>query len=721
MVRGECREGNCNWFDKSRAVMFLHSGASLHGHEYSNRSPLPSSSSSSPPPFHAPVQRRNPLLRSALAASTPPSTRTRKRVSIGTTVPFSETALTGPRSPSLSPVSTSPSAAARSETRPLSDNITHARLSAIPSPDLVVRFKDPEYDYFDQPVTLSKLSQAMSEDEDEGSVVDVSDSDASRPASSAGRGPKRRRASRKSTTFLFAQPPPKPRYKERLIHIRPKLFLQMQQLSLDGRPRPVIDVYPTSAFAKTIVAPFLKRFPLISRIKAELSVQDIMLVRAEDYGAHSSELDSEGDDYNIKSRDLVAVLSPLRSEDKAEIVLADGTVWVASPRLNGSYDFISVDESGKTVTARWVRRQVVTTRPSSTSPSSPVSLSPGMYSTPSVDYKYTFSIIDPYSRRHPIMATLTTSSLDILDSYVTVSQSSNRYPPTSSHYNSTGEEDVQNERTSRPVEDWQRDFISVSAIWVALRHGWAPNGRPTSLISPAILCSASSKREPNPLRSPGNGANQDASPRLSAQEARARRRQTLPVSRSREPPTPGLLPKRATSTGAAFVEKRRAMIRANSDYSSGRESEGFRKASCKHALGGDWESRLRARQESELADSSKAGATTLSHPSPQEGSAATSTLAPTPSSATEPVRYPYVSPLRTGPEPISDPRFFRGPAGPAAPPDSPPDAAATANEQSTNAASSSSPSGEPDRGGSKGRHHGWRSVAGWFRKLGPSR
>lgn len=584
--------------------MFLHSGASLHGHEYSNRSSSSSSSFSPLPPSNAAPQRRNHLLRSALAA-TP---RNRNRASIGSTVPFSEAALAQLPSPPSPPAPATPSTAGRTRARPVSDYIPRVRTGTVaPSSEPVVRFKEPEHDYFHVPATPSTLSDAMSEDE--GSVVEVSDSDVNQSVSSAGRGPRRRRAPRKSTTYLLAQPAPKLRHKQRLMHIRPKLFLQMQHLSADGRPKPVVDVYPSSAFAKTLVAPLLKRFPLISRTKSELSVQDVMLVRAEDYSAQGSELDSDGDDdhSNIKSRDLVAVLSPLRNEDKAEIVLTDGTVWVATPRYNGSYDFHSVNACGKTITARWVRKQVVTnTRSLPTSPTLSIPPSSKTSSTSSVDYKYTFSIIDPNSRRHPIMATLTNSSLDILDSYVTVSQSSNRYPPTS--------EDVRTERTSQPVEEWQKCFISVSAIWVALRQGWAPNCRPTDIISPTVLNSAPSKRD-----SWSSAATHDpASPKSSMQETRTRR-QFLPLARPHQElstptstPTSAstleALPRRATSTGAAFMAKRRAMTRANSDYtttttttssttSSGRDSGSFCKVGARRAFSGDWESKWRAQQQ----------------------------------------------------------------------------------------------------------------------------
>ena len=550
--------------------MFLHSGASLHGHEYSRRTPQLYSASTAP---IATTQGRKPLLRSALAPSSPP--KRRKRVSIGPTVPYSETT----PDQSLSP---SPSSPTRSRARPVSEYIPRAAPDLTSSLVPVVRFKVPEHDDFD---LRSKSSEGMSSYE--GSVADLSDSETETDHAvplAVSRSPRTKRASRKSTIFHLAQPAPKLRHKQRLLPTRPKLFLQMQRLSPDGRPRPAIDVYPSSAFAKTIVAPLLKRFPLVSRIKCELSIQDVLLVRSEDYSTRAS--DSESDSHeedSIKSRDLVAVLSPLRTEDKAEIVLADGTVWVATPRRNGSYDFASVDANGNTITARWVRRPVISNRVSL--PPTPTSIVPpsprASYTPSSPDHKFTFSIIDPNHRRHPVMATLTSSSLEILDSYAMVSQSTSRRPPISPHPTTPP-----TEKAPQLVEEWQRNFISVSAIWVALRHGWAPNVKPSDLISPTALHSTPSKRDSN-----SHASQLDVLPKS-------------PVKETFRALEPAILPKRATSTGAAYVHKRKAIVRTNTDIGTEADStaeKGNCKATARRAFSGDWGLKWRSHQESSLA------------------------------------------------------------------------------------------------------------------------
>ncbi|KAI8964505.1 hypothetical protein F5Y11DRAFT_87573 [Daldinia sp. FL1419] len=484
--------------------MFLHSGASLHGHEYSNRP--------TPQPSHG----RNPLLRSAFASPIKRSSSYH---------------------PSTSPSLDEPTSPIIRRPRPLSEYIPRV-------PEATVRFQEPRCD--------STTTRPDTMSEDEGSIA--SDSDASRVSSSARRT--RRKAMRKSTTFLLAHPPPRLGSKQRLIHIRPKLLLQMQQLAANRRPKPAIDVFPSFAVAGPLIVPLLKRFPLIARIKRELGVRDIMLVKSEDYDAHASGLDSDGDDNDLRSRELLAILSPTLTEDKAEIVLADGTVWTATPRFNGagtcSYEFVNVGPNGNITTARWVRKQMAT----KSLPATPTS--PGFTPTiPTPDCKFTFSIIDPNCRRHPIMATLTNSSLDILDSYTTVSQSANRYPPTSPVLSTPtpatkGEHGP--ERTTQRVEDWQKTFITISAVWVILRHGWSPNWKPTdfgilSPTSPTTPISTSAT-----ARNRSVSVNLEMTTKSNAPTTNSRRK--LPGAlRVGDQLVPNVVPRRATSTGTGFSRK----------------------------------------------------------------------------------------------------------------------------------------------------------------------
>jgi hypothetical protein len=129
--------------------------------------------------------------------------------------------------------------------------------------------------------------------------------------------------------------------------------------------------------------------------------------------------------------------------------LSDGTVWVATPLPNGSFEFVTIDENHVTTKARWVKR------------SGPRNGGGLVGSTnTNQEFKYTFSIIDPNTRRHPIVASITQTTLDIPDHYTSVSSSAGKHPPTAplrrfpdDTENHPSEEEIPSERTTYAVEE----------------------------------------------------------------------------------------------------------------------------------------------------------------------------------------------------------------------------------------------------------------------------
>lgn len=279
---------------------------------------------------------------------------------------------------------------------------------------------------------------------------------------------------RTSTTFHLAHPAPTLTQKQRLIHIRPRLLLQLQRLSHDSRPEPAIDVLPSA-----VVIPRLSRkFPRMFRGKSVLGMNDVLLVHSEEYDSPDDAASeaADSDEEGLANRDMIAVVCQMPkdaggSQGKAEIVLRDGSVWVATPQANGLYEFVTVDANGNKTTARWVRRS---TRRNSVDFSCPA---PASTSTP---FKYTFSIIDPNSRRHPIMGTLTQNTLEIPDFYTSVSSSVKKHPPTShirpmfADHDSMDDEPAP-ERATHAVQEDVKRLIQVTGIWVALREGLSPH------------------------------------------------------------------------------------------------------------------------------------------------------------------------------------------------------------------------------------------------------
>ncbi|KAI0433777.1 hypothetical protein F5Y09DRAFT_328793 [Xylaria sp. FL1042] len=496
--------------------MFLHSGASLHGHEFSKRAT---------PAVANTVNLRNPLLRSALS---PPVNRA------STLPPGAPPSRNNNAVADLQRSTTYPESAAHI---PNNASVTSA-----------------------EPMNDPRISPSETMSGDETSLI--SDTDVS-AASSARR--KRRSTVQQSTTYVLAHPPPKLRTKQRIIHMRPNLVLQIQQVTPGLRPRPTIDVYPSFAGARSIMAPLLKSVSGIAGIKRELSGQDIMLVRSEDYASQVSGSESDCDEDSIMARDLLAVLSPSKTEDKAEIIMAEGMVWAATTRSSGnsfSYEFTSAGPMGRTITARWVRKQIVT----NSLPSTPTS--PGQTPTKPQfsETKFTFSFLDPGCRRHPVLATLSSTSLNIPETYTTVPQSTDRSPPNSQSISpdSPSQGDGgQTERRIRQLEPWQKSFISVSAVWVALRHSWAPDFRPEDFMP--LRTSTTFQMEGSlHNRRRSLSASADSSPTSPSSEATGRRKYSIGM-RQHVLRSTNDLPRRATSTGAAFIQKRRAMVRENDD------------------------------------------------------------------------------------------------------------------------------------------------------------
>ncbi|KAH6723961.1 hypothetical protein BKA61DRAFT_463022 [Leptodontidium sp. MPI-SDFR-AT-0119] len=393
--------------------MLIHSGSGYHAHEFSRdaSSPRTRLRSSSLP-------RRSPLARSAFSAPL--------------------------LAPQTSTINENISPILRRPLRPLSENIT-------PSKEPVVRFQEFEED------TMSEDAKSMANSE--GSIT------------TAGGGRRRRRSVRTSTTFQLAHPAPTLTQKQRLLQIRPKLLLQLQQLSSDARPRPFLDVLPS-----TVVVPRLyKKFPRMFRGKGELGCNDVMVVKSEEYETtvESNVEGSDSDEDGLANRDLVAVICQMPkdsggSQGKAEMVLSDGSVWVASPLPNGLFEFITTDEHGIQTTARWVRRS--NRRQSVDMPDAIINN----------EVKFTFSIIDPNSRRHPILATMNQAKLNIPDCYTTISPSAGRHPPTSplrtfaEDENQVADEEVAPGRTTIPVDQALKTLIQVTGVWLALRQGWSP-------------------------------------------------------------------------------------------------------------------------------------------------------------------------------------------------------------------------------------------------------
>ncbi|KAK1246440.1 hypothetical protein MKX08_000242 [Trichoderma sp. CBMAI-0020] len=490
--------------------MIVHSGASLHGHEFST------------PQTDQPPARRFAFL-SALR-------------------PMSDV------EPISRHTTSAPDAADSLPPRPVSVEPTHNPRSALAArrrttSDIghTVRFREPDSD-------IVVHSNAPSEDEESLVGSEVSDqTDASI------RLRKRKRGPRKSAKYALAFPAPQLRTKQRaFFHIRPRVLLQLQELG-EKRAIPAFDVLPSSLIAGTLIIPALvKLYPRMFYAKPHLGQNDLLLVRSEDYGVphshhhphlhhhHDNPDNNNNNNKNLDHQDVLAVVSTTSDDDYVEIVFQDGSTWTSSRMANGSYEFNHVNEQGENIKARWVKRSLMSPRASwgsantaTTAPSSPT--------TPTApDSRWTFSIIDPSTRRHPIQGILNSTSLEVFDTYNTMSTSSGIYPPTrgfGSDMSGISEEDttsITDERTTLEVTEYTKTLMLATATWVSLRQrGWPASATPKI---PRVVSQRVSSAAPGV-------PSQDASP-------------------AAQTPATGRI-QRAVSSGSEFMRRRREAVAAS--------------------------------------------------------------------------------------------------------------------------------------------------------------
>ncbi|KAI4132625.1 MAG: hypothetical protein LQ347_002499 [Umbilicaria vellea] len=329
------------------------------------------------------------------------------------------------------------------------------------------------------PLATSRLTKSvMFEDAGEEGY----DCDGFSPTSSlAGRSLLSRGRSAKCTQTSFQLAHPAPVSKHKILRLHTTLLLQLQQFSEASRPVPALDVLPSAVFAPRLA----KKCSRVLHGRNGLGHNDLVIVTSQTYdGLSRSEAAGAGLDGNgtCDDREVVAAICPLKKEEggdqgKAEIRLNYGSSWLASPLRNGVYEFVSTDECGVTMTARWVPRYCKGRRRATTGQD--------LYERSLSNEKtFGFSMVNPASRRHAIIATLNSHSINVRDQYPiqasisTTSQlsaSSNADPVAMGHPSS----DLPSSPDKNLVDtdEHLRTLIVVSGIWVAFREGYSQNFR----------------------------------------------------------------------------------------------------------------------------------------------------------------------------------------------------------------------------------------------------
>ncbi|KAK5015484.1 hypothetical protein LTR60_002852, partial [Cryomyces antarcticus] len=367
------------------------------------------------------------------------------------------------------------------------DPVTPVRPSALrlaSSPGIV---KSSRVLVFAEPESQHASSVEMSEPEPEPDS----------PVCASSEGRPRKRASRSKTSYHLAHPPPTKASRQKL-HLRPKVLLQLQKTSTSSRPVPAFEVISSATFSPKLGRAISKVFSA----KHGLCPNDLVIVRGDEYGRTGEENTEEDVSY---ARDVVAIICKGRGDvrrapQQAKLCLADESEWEATALPNGSYEFTQPDGHGLAKTARWVLRNTAGHKRTATvqNDSSSIGTDNGK--------KFNFSTISPLSRRHPVIASLTSGSIDIFDQYNMPSSSHGTQPPVSP---------VQTPSTVRsethsymdyndlgnilPIQtdEQLRNTIVASGIWVALREGWSPNFDPAATLSSPIFRSPTSASRPS--------------------------------------------------------------------------------------------------------------------------------------------------------------------------------------------------------------------------------
>ena len=379
------------------------------------------------------------------------------------------------------------------------------------------------------------------------------------------------------TSFQLAHPPPAIKHRER-FNIRPKILLQLQQTSDATRPIPVFDVVPSFVFAPKLA----RKLSSIFKGKDGLGADDLVIVNSQKYDSSDDlkvQADSAADEDSWDAREVVAAIChPKRkaagTELPTEICLHHGAIWKASPLSTGAYEFMSVDERGNRTIARWVPRPPLVRRRTYNGQDS---------SNPPLaeQRRFTFSIINPDSRRHPVIATLSRSSIDVSDQHSVssvVSHSSSLNPPQYDETLASESVGVRFNNTEPPktamveTNERLRSLILVTGIWVAFREGFSPNFHYDKLVAspaPGMSRSPSHKSRSLSLNITNLGKG-----RTSGSESP--KRELMPRTKSTRGNSPSTLlagssPQTPSSTGAAFLQRantRRPALSKNPVYVS---------------------------------------------------------------------------------------------------------------------------------------------------------
>jgi hypothetical protein len=254
--------------------------------------------------------------------------------------------------------------------------------------------------------------------------------------------------------------------------------LQLQRVTDNLRPLPTFDIISSTGLASR----FARSVPRMMRGEKLPSTENLVLVRSEMYGqgsaADCAKTDGSGNEATRRHPDFLGTICYARkvndsSLNQDEICLDNGLIWKATCLKAGLYEFSGKNHDG--LRLRWVLRRA-----------RGLDLKRNSLRTESSNKRYssrfTFSIINPTTRLHPVIATLTRDNrLDILDRFPTLLLSQSASPPSSYTPSSMGSElssdasyferQASGEVIYTETDEALQMLIILTAVWVMSREG----------------------------------------------------------------------------------------------------------------------------------------------------------------------------------------------------------------------------------------------------------
>lgn len=372
--------------------------------------------------------------------------------------------------------------------------------------------------------------------------------------SQPGRSSTRKGLSRPKTSYQLAHPAAHARHKH--LKFRPKLLLQLQQLSHIPRPLPILDVLPSTVHLPRLT----RKFPTIFRGRNGLGPNDLIVVKSDLHGRTLDKSTKPNRQEDEDDHQVIATICQLLNEDslskgEAEICLNYGPIWMATPLSNGSYEFVADTDEGRRI-MRWALRGRKNRRMTA----------PAGTGLQEESKRFTFSVIDRNTRRHPVVASMTENHLDVFDRYSTPSSVAKSPEPATSAMDDTSQAAPLDDQTMA-MDDKLRTLIVITSIWVAFREGWSHNfsynDSALALNSKATSVPSSSRHNSPTRANDGSAEYPDRHSNALCQNGSKSRISFSNVRRSRtslsteqfESMSPGSLNKRSNSTGAAFLRR----------------------------------------------------------------------------------------------------------------------------------------------------------------------